>query len=260
MSPRRNETLGTLAFAPTLLSNLLPVVGIVALDWRLVEVLAMYWLELGTTLLVYGVAALFARRPVVLDGRNLFLPGVSNDTERHEKWDRAPNPVELPGPLPPVYPRNARLVRLSFVWGFGFLAFPLYAEPKLIADALSPALVLTALAMVASHVDQLRREFFGERRYEEMSAHMVLEVPGRLLFFAICYLALVGACGMVLALLAVGVADSNTVVVPAFETELAATTVVVVGMLLVEWSRFRAEHDPEPSGFATWFLPDDPRE
>jgi hypothetical protein len=65
---------------------------------------------------------------------------------------------------------------------------------------------------------------------------------------------------MVLALLAVGVADSNTVVVPAFEAELVAATVVVVGMLLVEWSRFRAERDPEPSGFATWFLPENPRE
>ncbi|SFR53077.1 DUF6498-containing protein [Halogeometricum limi] len=260
MSLRRNDGVGTLAFAPTLLSNLLPLVGVVALDWRVVEVLTIYWLELGTTFLVYGVAALFARRPVVLDGRNLHLPGVSRDTDRRGKWERDPSSVALPGPLPPVYPRNLRLVRMSLIWGFGFLALPLFGNWGLVGDVLSPALALTALAMVASHLDQLRREYFGEKQYEEMSAHMVLEIPGRLLFFAACYLALVGSAGIVLALFAVGVDDSNTVLLTAFEAELAVVTVVVFGMLFVEWSRFRAEHDPDPSGLATWFLPENPRE
>ena len=52
----------------------------------------------------------------------------------------------------------------------------------------------------------------------------------------------------------------NAVVVPAFEAEVGVAVVVVAGMLLVEWSRFRAEREPEPTGFAAWFLPEDPRE
>ncbi|ELY87871.1 hypothetical protein C483_18278 [Natrialba hulunbeirensis JCM 10989] len=68
-------------FVPILLANLLPVVGIVWFDWHASEVVVIYWLEVIVMLLVYGVAALFARQRIILEHRRLFLPGVSEETE-----------------------------------------------------------------------------------------------------------------------------------------------------------------------------------
>lgn len=223
--------------------------------------MAVYWLEIGTTFVVYGGAALFAQCPVVLEGRDLYLPGVSRHAERREKWEQEPNPVELPGQLPPIYPRNLRLVRMSLIWGFGFLVFPLIGENfALVKEVLSPSLALTALAMIISHLVQLRREFFGKAQYEEMSPHMVLEIPGRLLFFAAVYVALITVVGGgVLVFLLLLVQEATGAAVPDFDLSLRFAIAMVLGKIAVEWSRFRAENEENPTGFATWFLPEDPK-
>lgn len=189
----------------------------------------------------------------MLEGRNLYLPGVSRHAERPEKWEREPNPIELPGSLPPIYPRNFRLVRMSLLWGFGFLVFPLIRENfALVEEVISPPLVFTALAMLVSHLVQLRREFFAEQQYEEMSAHMVLEIPGRLLFFAAIYVALVTVVGggTLLSLLFV-VQEATGILIPEFGLGIPFAAAMVIGKLMVEWSRFQAEHEQSPTGFAT---------
>lgn len=254
------EKVDFVSFLPKLLANLFPFLGILLLDWRVAELLAVYWLEIGTGFLVYGVAALFAQLPVVLDGRSFYLPGVGPDVERHEKWERDPRPVELPGSFPPIYPRNILLVLLSLIMGFGFLGFFLLESPDTVETLRSPSLALTAVGMILSDCHQLYREFFGEKQYEEMSAHMVLEIPGRFLFFAVIYILLLGTVGMLMLIVFVLVVRETIGFTSPVGFKLIFAAAMVTGKIAVEWSQYRAENEEDPTGFATWFLPENPRE
>ena len=248
------------AFLPTLLSNLLPLIGVFLFDWRFIEVFAVYWVEIAVMFVVYGLAALFAERPIVLDDRDVYLPGVGRNTERHEKWDREPTPMRLPDGLPPVYPRNIRLVAKSLVWGFGMLTVATLPSPILRIVLSSGPVLATAGAMTLSRLYDLRRTFFGDRRYEEWSVHQVLEIPGRLLIFAACYLGgvvLIGG-GTVIFLSFIAY-DAVGYTVPDGTYGLLFGVAMVVGKVPVEWSRFQAEHEAHPSGFAAWFRPENPR-
>ncbi|WP_254278672.1 DUF6498-containing protein [Haloarcula marina] len=260
MPSRTRENAATVSFLPTLAANLFPLVGIAVFEWRVAELLAVYWVEIGVALVSYGVAALFARRPVVLDGRQFYLPGVSPEADRAEKWERDPRPLDLPWSLPPMYPRNGRLVFLTLVTGFGFLGFFLAASPGVVESLRSPWLGLAAAGMVLSDWRYLSREFFSENRYEELSAHMVLEIPVRVLFFAVAYVLLLGSIGLLSLVFGIFLLREMGIVVPAFELADLFAATIVLGKVAVERSRFRAETEAEPSGFATWFLPEDPRE
>lgn len=268
MLPSRSDDPTLAAFLPTLAVNLLPLVGILALEWRVAELLAVYWLEIGTSLLVYGVAALFAERPVVVEGRSFRLPGVrtpdqtgvASDYERPEKWERDPDPIETPGSLPPIYPRNTRLVGLSVGTGATWLGFFLLEYPAIVGALRSPALALTAAAMILGDIRRLYREFFAHRQYESMSPHMVLEIPGRLLFFAALYVVALSTVGLLAYAGLVALVEATTgVAVPRVRTELLFAVAAVAGKVAVEWSRFSAERQSNPTGFAAWFVPEDPR-
>lgn len=260
MSPDGDGPLDATEFLPVLASNLLPLVGVLLLDWQFVTVIAVYWVEIAVTFVVYGVAGLFAQRPVVLDDREVYLPGVSRTAERRERWDREPDAVGLPGGLPSVYPRNARLVGLSLVWGFGMLAVVTLPVPALRAALGAGSVLLAAAAMTLSRLEDLRRGFFAKRRYEQLSVHQVLEIPGRLLVFAACYLAVVvvfgGGTVVGLALLA---REAVGYTLPEGAYVLLFGASMVAGKIAVEWWRFRAENEAVPTGFAAWFRPEDPR-
>ncbi|RDI69920.1 DUF6498-containing protein [Halopelagius longus] len=261
MPPNPFKGVESASFLPTLLANLFPLFGILRLDWRVVELFAIYWLEIGTGFLVYGVAALFARLPVVLDGRSFYLPGVSPDTERDQKWTRDSRPIDLPGSLPPIYPRNVRLILWTLATGFAFLGIFLVEYPQVVEVLRSPSLVLTAVGMILSDWYRLYREFFREGQYEEMSAHMVLEIPGRVLFFWVVYVLLLGSVGgFTLLFLVLFVRETVGGLVPDIDLVVLFAVALVVGKVAVEWSRFRVENETEPTGFATWFLPENPRE
>lgn len=250
-------------FAPTLLATLLPLVGVGLLDWRVAELLVVYWIELWALLVVYAGAALFARRAVVVEGRNLTLPGVSSDAGRdEERWAGEPRPIRLPGALPPIYPRNARLVAHSLVWGVGLLTVPVWAVDLGAAAVatLSPPLAGVALATVVSHVLAVRRDYVLTGRYEEVSPHMVLEVPVRVVAFAFAYVSVALVVGGFALLFAVEVFGAFGVTLGDDAVVLALVGVVVLGKLAVEWSRHAAEASDDPSGFATWFRPENPRE
>ncbi|GAB7094004.1 hypothetical protein JCM30237_11560 [Halolamina litorea] len=247
------------AFLPTLVANALPLVGIALLDWRVAEVLAVYWLELATAFLAYGAAALFAARPVVLEGREaFFLPAVGRNTERAPKWECEPSPVDVPGPLPPIYPRNGRLVAATLFWGFGLLAVPLIAAPEAVDAALSLPLLGTTATMLGAHVLDLRREFFDEGQYEERSAHTVLEVPGRLLAFASIYVALAAAVGGGGLLFILALLYEAGVTVPDSDAGVLFGASMIAGKLLAEWGRFDAARADEPGWLGTWFQPEKP--
>ena len=250
-------------FAPAVLSNLLPLGGVVALDWEVLHVLATYWIELAAMLVVYAGAALFAERRIALDGRNLYLPGVGRGTKLGPKWDDDPRPTHLPGPLPPIYRRNGFVVFMALVFGVFWVGVPVFADfPYVdVASAVSPTVLAAAVGITVSQLVEVRREFFGKRRYEEMSVHMVLEIPLRVITFAGVLLLVLHVVGILL-LVAIGGLFGPS----AFETVLTGEVVafcyalvVVLAMLAVEWSRFRATREPNPGGLADWFTPEDPR-
>ncbi|WP_135805695.1 DUF6498-containing protein [Halorussus marinus] len=252
------------AFVPVALSNLLPLAGVVVLDWAVVQVLATYWIEMAAMLGAYSVAALFAERPIRLEGRSVYLPGVGKNTELDPKWREEPDPVGLPGPLPPVYRRNAFLVFMSLVFGVFWIAVPLWGDfPYVdVASAVSPAVLAAAVGILVSQLVELRREFFGKRRYEELSVHMVLEIPIRIIAFMGSVLLVLHVGGI---LLLIGIQEALGPAV--FETVLTGRViavcyalVVTAAMLVVEWSRFWARREPDLGGVATWFTPEDPRE
>ncbi|WP_242492829.1 DUF6498-containing protein [Halogeometricum borinquense] len=264
MLSNQGTNTSSVSFLPTLVANLLPFFGILLLDWRVGELLAVYWLEIGTALLGYSVAALFAQLPIVLDGRSFYLPGTGPDVERHEKWEREPAPVEVPGPLPPIYPRNIRLVLTlliagCFILGFFLFASPEFASPGILTALGSPSIALTAVGMILSDWYRLYREFFREKQYEEMSAYMVLEIPGRFLVFAASYVVLLSTVGM-LTLASFLMITQTEFARLGFEFEQLVAGAMVLGKIAVEWSQFRTENEEDPTGFATWFRPDNPRE
>lgn len=246
-------------FVPTLLSNLLPVGGIVWLGWQVSDLFAVYWVEIWVLLFVYGIAALFAQKPLVAKDRTLALPGVSRQKGRNEsRWGGEAKRISVTESLPPIYPRNFRLVRMTIIWGVGFLLLPLLRFTSAITSSLSLPLLGTAVAMALSHSVKIRREYFAQEKYKTMSAHMVLEIPGRLIIFWTIYVA---------ALLVIGGGILVGVGAIAYETgfDFPNSTPIVVfqaaivfGKIGIEWSKYRAENESEPEGFSTWFLPENP--
>lgn len=248
---------------PTVAAQLLPLGGIAFVGWELAEVLAIYWLELWAVLVVYAGAALFAERPVVLEGRTIHLPGVSRRSSKsRDRWDGEQTGIEFAAWLPPIYPRNGRLVGWSLVWGIGFCSLPVLAFGfGAIESVLAPGVVLAAIAIGLSQIAYVARTFFGEERYADMSVHMVLEIPVRLITFAFAFLLTVVVLGAGIVILGAYLAE----VLVGYEMgprifEALLATPVVFGRLAVEWSRTRAETADDPSGFATWFTPQNPRE
>lgn len=250
------------AFFTVLFSNLLPIVGVVALDWRFGEVLFLYWAEFWVVLLGYAGAALFAQRPLRVEGRHFFLPGVDPDEGRdEERWGGDPRTIQVTNWMPPVYPRNGRLVVAAVVAGAVLLLVPAAEFLSGLESVLTLPVLGTLAAMTSSHLLELQRDYFAQREYERMSAHMVLEIPLRLALFAFGFFAFVVVIGGFLYFAVVvgaqgGVDETSTARVPA-ELFVVALT---FGKLLIELSRFHVEHDDDPSGLTTWFLPENPHE
>ncbi|WP_135828218.1 DUF6498-containing protein [Halorussus halobius] len=259
---RTEATADVREFVPVALSNLLPLGGVVFLGWEVLQVLATYWIEMAVMLVVYAGAALFAQRPMVLDGRDLYLPGVSEETELGAKWDGDPRRVHLPGSLPPAYPRNAGMVVLSLVFGAFWVAIPTFFDYVAVSSAVSPTVLVAAFGIAASQLVEVRREFFGKRRYEEVSVHMVLEIPLRVIVFAGGLLMVLHVVGILLLLAVRGAVGASTfeTVVTARVAAVCYAVVVMLAMLAVEWSRFWASREADPGGLAGWFTPEDPRE
>jgi len=249
-------------FVPTLLSNLLPLVGIAFFGWRARNVLFVYWVEIGSLVVIYSGLALFAERDPAPDGRTIspvtipvpFLSGRSGSVR----------PVSA---LPPIYYRNVRYAVGLLVWGLGFWAclsvmmvvlpspasldLPLVEYPGVVADATSPASLANAVALVASQLATVRDEFLGQRRYERLSAPMTVEVPVRQVVFWFL-LSPVATLLLPLVTLPLVVAFDATVI-----TRVGVATIVVVGKLTIEWSTFRAQRRADPGVVAGWFTPEE---
>ena len=220
------------AFLPTLLANLLPLLGVVALEWNPATLVVVYGLEVLLSLVVAAGQALFAQRspPENPDG-------VLTISEAHLSDKRGSvRPIER---LPPIYPRNvpfalgvSTLVAMYMLF-FGALLTAIVDAP---AELARPDVPLSVVALVGGHLAETKREYFDERGYERVSPYAVIETPARQLFVVL------------IAIVPLGLALGST----------AALALVVGAKLLVEWSSHRASRDESDGNrfvdrFVGWF-------
>ncbi|MFC6753971.1 DUF6498-containing protein [Halorubrum tibetense] len=213
-------------FLPVLVANLLPLVGVVRFGWDPATLVAIYAIEVGLSIPLAGVKALFAARPPPSDREEGFISVTS--AELVEKRGS----VRLVAWLPPVYPRNvpfAAAVAGSAGW-FLVFAGAVFSEvfdlPALLAR---PEVLAAALALFAGQLIEVSREYIGDRGYETVSPYAVVETPVRQAFF----LVFVGLALPFLDTVGGGV----------------AILVVLVGLkLFLEWSTVRSSRD----GFTGW--------
>jgi len=217
---------GTAAFLPVLLANLVPLVGVFRLGWDPATLAAVYAIEVVLSVPLSGATALFAARPPPVDREG----GVISVTEG--PLSRKRGAVRPASWLPPIYPRNVPFVASVFgagVWVAlvaGVAFSQTFDVPALLGR---PAVLASALALVAGQVVEIARDYVGRRRYAETSPYAAVETPTRRAFFLVVAL---------FALPALDAAGGGVAVVAA----------LVAVKLLVEWSGFRATHGDEDSG------------
>ncbi|SFS67024.1 DUF6498-containing protein [Halostagnicola kamekurae] len=258
------------AFLPLLVANLFPLAGIAFLEWHPEEVLFVYWLEIGSFVVLYSGLVLFAKRESRPADRNIdplsfSLPFVNARETPIQPFDR----------VPAVYPRNVRYAIGLFVWGLVFwwcLAVLMVLMParatlelsasgegvpigdvvSIIGNAFSPAILVNACLLFVSQLVTIRREFFGRRRHERLSAATIAELPIRVILF---WFLLTIFAQLVFPLLLWPIAlvfDTATV------TEVGVSTLVIAGKLTIEWATRESQWSGESSGIARFFTPENP--
>ncbi|MDR9380171.1 MAG: DUF6498-containing protein [Natronomonas sp.] len=264
IGPPRLHRSDAVAFASILLANLVPLAGIALFGWRTAEVLVLYWIEVCVMLLVYTFVAFFAELPIETDDRTFVLPGTSHESGRtRSPPGRERVGIEVPGPLLSIYLHDFGVISLSFVLGIALWIGPISALEitTVVRDALSPAVLVASVGIVFSHLAELRRDLFVEKRYEELSAHVVLEIPIRIVLFPLFLLLFIAFVGWPWLFFAfVAVPEIFGIALMAARIGFLLVSGVVLMKLTVEWARFRADRNPEPGGVTKWFLPEDPRE
>jgi hypothetical protein len=255
MAPRR-DTDPRREFAVTAVANVAPFVGIVWLGWDVGALYVFYWVDVSTMVVVYAGCALFAQQPIRTDGRDGTLP-LAVAHEDRSPGEAMPRTVALHPALPPLYPRNGRtaLGGLGFALVVGSLMGLGWAGDVVARVALDPLLVAVLLSSVGSHLLHVHRSYFRPRRYEQLSAHQVVEVP---LYVVVTLL-----------LAAFGLGLGGLAVVLLFDALLPATQaraslgVVLVGAYLaktaIEWGRQHALRADRPDRVARLFAPVDPQ-
>lgn len=221
-------------FLPVLVANLIPLVGVLRLGWDPATLAAVYAIEVVLSIPLAGVKALFAARPPPEDRE----AGVISVTEAPLSSKRgAIRPVSC---LPPIHLRNVPFASavcgaaawIALVVGVAFSQ--VFDVPALLSR---PAVLASALALVAGEAIDVARDYLGRQRYAETSPYAVVETPARRAFFLMFAL---------FALPPLDAAGGGIAVLAAF----------VVVKLLVEWSAFWATHgdDTSSSGRITGWL------
>lgn len=250
------------AVAIIVVANLLPLAGIVALEWRAYEALFVYWVETGLCIVLYYALALFARRepePDEEDGRLHPEPA---------SIPRGSGSVRPVGWVPPIRYRNVRYVPEPLVialgfWFFSGVLFLDFPNPDLSSvargpfreyvDVIAAAFTLEGLGLAVLlfgvRLALVGREFFGRRQYERYSASTLTDIPLRMA----CYW--FGLVIVVQVLLLLGAVLSGGIDSPI--TRLLIIAVVVGSKLGIDRSLFRGPRNGS-GRFAGWFVPREP--
>ena len=162
---------------PVVVGNLVPIVGVLLFGWSPTALLLVYQAELAAICVWTVVKIPFAhKRPNnAIDDRFRLLGPLQQKR----------GSVPLPGPLPPVYPRNVptlvfAVVIAPVVVGLAFVAFALTRPTVTEADA--AALLLGGTAVFLTRGIETYREYFRGNGYREHSPRSLLLVPFKYLF------------------------------------------------------------------------------
>lgn len=203
-------------FLPTLLANLLPIVGVLMFGWESATLIMLYLLELFFSIPFAAAKALFAQRaPQTPDDKENTLITISSDLEKKS------GSIEVVELLPPLYPRNFPFI--TAVVGFGIQSS--LAIGVLLSNIVDITAVIfqrevigsLAVLLIARLFDTWRNYFDGE--YEEVSPYSVIESPAREIAFIIFILF---------------ISRFTTVA----GTEFALIT-LICGKIVIEWSGYR---------------------
>ncbi|NGM71007.1 hypothetical protein G6M89_18690 [Natronolimnobius sp. AArcel1] len=253
-------------FGAIALANLLPVVGYFVFSWGYTAVFLLYWVDIVALWLVYCGCALFAQRRSHYEEREqqILIQPLGD-----QFWSDTPRTI---GPLPPIYPRNLRviiptgvfIVLASFVLGAALLertpgeGMPGHTvgNPEAFlanfSVLTSPSLFGTALLFIAIHIATTYRIYIRPQKYKEMSAYSILELPAR---FILIYL---GGLMMLIPVFFVGLLIAEFISSDSLAGVLPYALFVTLKLAL-ERGRFHAERSAPADGFPSWFVPDDPR-
>lgn len=98
-----------------LFANLIPVVGTVAFEWSLVNLIFIYIVELTVMALVYSAIALFATQPVKQTQLSRVMGYDDEASLDADRWEGDAAPIRLTARLPPLYARNIQFVTRTLV-------------------------------------------------------------------------------------------------------------------------------------------------
>ena len=205
-------------YLPPIITHLFLVVGIIAFQWNVLEILLIYVVEIAVINLLFTVAALFAARPI--------------DDRDSEKWNREPSPIRIVSFLPPVYRRNVGVAVKQFLASLFYLSVMFLAVVQFVQETnLSMSYSSAGLAVLAiciSQATRVWRQFFADQSYQERSPAEAIRAAQKPLGEAIFLLLFVVApITFVLGVTAIAVAGNGG------EIELGAVETGAVLLLYV---------------------------
>lgn len=250
-------------------TNLLPIAGLLLLNWRLPEALFAYWVDIALFTVLYTGLVLFAQQEPQSDKRTIELPAIPVPFVTGRSG--SVRPIER---LPPIFPRNVSyavgiLPFGLFFWFFtasllfaysdpdfrydtaGTPGIPIEQQLSVITDAFTLEGLVVAAVLFGVRLVTVRRAFFGRRRYERVSAPTVAEIPFRI---GIVWVLLVAMTAVTLPFVILPLLEGYGT---AAVTEVWVATVAIVGKTLMEWAALHAHRPRKPDGLVRWLTPEE---
>ena len=174
------------------LANLLPLAGVVSLDWNAAALMTLYWFELGIASIWALVRALFAGRPSEVDHQGLIVgPLAQRRVGLSIPWTAVE--VRLSSLL--VLPVAAPI--LAVVWAVvGTLTVGVVVEEETVSTVVDTVTLATLAIFVGEGVTTFV-EYFGRGEYRDHSAQTAIQgvfARGAAIFFgALFTVTIVGA-------------------------------------------------------------------